>query len=427
MALPLPIQNGNYQIFPFFTGTDNGCPNGATFLLPPQFTYGTTPQPIVVQIKLLWLGGAQSYTPPANTDFTFATVPDPNQPSGPPTQANTLVQIKLNAANMWKCAATARAQLMANFTGFLQAIESTLELNGLLIPGATYRIGQAIADWLPAPPLETLFYRFSLSPGLAAGTTPYVDIRPGMQLRLDTQVSQYISPQSPLNGYVSNNSQRIIVGSVSSANGSRLVGFDPFLSTIKSPTITGPASSPIVAGGTIDLQPTAGARTYWRLFYPPSISGPTTPGDLAIADNVVLVGAATLAYLNAATTSYPNIGSSSTPPTIAVVFLGRAIAVPEIPVTIVQNPVNAISALQYVPIGTTIANVVERFSPLLLDKSQLQTIVVTRRMSGEIVTSSSVSVAPSLGPPSALPAIPSSVWDVPLISGDVVTISPATS
>jgi hypothetical protein len=418
MALPLPVQNSNYQIFPFFTGTDNGCPNGATFLLPPQFTYGTNPQPIVVQMKLLWLGGDKTYTPPANADFTFATVPDPTQPSPPRTQANTLVQITLNAANMWKCAAAARAQLMANFTAFLQAIETTLELNGFLIPGATYRIGQAIADWLPAPPLETLFYRFSLSQGFASGTVPYVDIRPGMQLRLDTQASQFISPQSPLNGYVSNDSLSIIVGSVPGPNGSRLVGFDPFLSTIKSPNITGASSSPIIAGGTIDLQPTAGARTYWRLFYPPGISAPTAPGDLAIKDNVVLVGAATLSDLNTATKSYPAIGSGGTPPTISVVFLGRATAVPQIPITIVQNQMNA---LQYVPIGTTIANVVERFSPLPIDPSQSLPVTVKRRMVGV----SGVNVAPFVGsPPSGgLIAIPAAMWDVPLISGDIVTIN----
>jgi hypothetical protein len=422
MALPLPIQTNNYQIFPFFTGTDNGCPNGAIYLLPPQFTYGGTPQPIVVQIKFLWLGGTRIYTAPTNADFTFTTKPDPNGPSGPPSQANTLVQITLNAANMWKCAATARAQLMANFTAFLQAIESTLELKEFLIPGATYRIGQAIADWLPAPPLETLFYRFSLSPGFTPGTTPYVDIRPGMQLRLDTQLSQFISPQSPLNGYVSNDSLQITVGSAPGPNGSRVVAFDPFLSTIKSPTVTGASSSPIIAGGAIDLQPAAGARAYWRLFYPASISAPTAPGDLAIADNVALVGAATLADLNAATASYPAIGSGGAPPTISVVFLGRAIAEPEIPVTVVQNQMNA---LQYVPIGTTIANVIERFSTLPLDPSQMKPNMVLRRMSGEIVTASSVGVAPFLGSPSAggLPAIPAAMWDLPLISSDTVTIS----
>jgi hypothetical protein len=422
MAPILPVQTNNYQVFPFFSGTDNGCTN-ATFVLPPAFTYGNNPNPISFQIPLLWLGGTQQFTAPANDDFAFATQPAPNQ-NDPASQANTYVSITIKANNMWKCAAAARAQLMQNFTAFLQAVESTLEIPGLLIPGATFRIGQALADWIPAAPVETLFYRYSLSPGFATGTTAYVDVRPGMQLRLDTQISQLISPDSPLNGYVSNDSLRINVAGVPGPNGTRLVGFDPFLSTIKSPAI-GVSGSPIMAAGVIDLQPVSSARSYWRLFYPSTMSPASTPGTLDIASNVVLVGAATLADLNAATNSYPAIGSgSSRPPTISFVFFGRAIAVPEIPIT-VQVGLQS-SSLQYVPVGTTIANLAERFTtlPLLPGQQSSLGITVSRRMGGELQNSTTQWLNANVAPYTQnMAAIPAAVWDVPLISGDAVSIS----
>jgi hypothetical protein len=420
MAPILPVQNNNYQVFPFFSGTDNACTN-ATYVLPPVFIYGNNPGPLSFQILLLWLGGSKSFTAPANDDFAFATQPLPNQ-SNPPSQANTLVSITIKANNMWKCAAAARAQLMQNFTAFLQAIESTLEIPGLLIPGATFRIGQAIADWIPAPPVETLFYRYSLSPGFAAGTVAYVDVRPGMQLRLDTQISQFVSPSSPLNGYVSNDSLRINVVGVPGPNGTRLVGFDPFLSTIKSPKIGGVSGSPILAGGVIDLTPVAGARPYWRLFFPSTMTSPSQAGSADIASNVVLVGAATLADLNAATKSYPAIGSGGSPPTICFVFLGRAIAVPEIPITVQVGSQS--SALQYVPVGTTIANVAERFTTLPLAPPPPSTgISVTRRMGGELQNANPYPSALLAPYTQNMAAIPAAVWDVPLISGDAVTIT----
>jgi hypothetical protein len=418
MAPINPIQTNSYQVFPYFSGTDNACTN-ATFVLPPAFTYGAIPQPISFQIPLLWLGGTTTITPPANDDFVFSLVTTQN----PPSQVNTNVQITINANNMWKCAPAARAQLMANFTAFLQAIEQSLEIPGLLIAGATFRIGQAIADWVPAPPVETLFYRYALSPGFAAGTTAYVDVRPGMVLRIDTQNSQFISPTSPLNGYVSNDSLRISIASFPAANGQRMVGFDPFLATISAPKIVSASGSPILAGGEIDLQQVSGARPYWRLFYPSSMAAPSSPGTLDIASNVVLVGAATLADLNVATRSYPAIGSGGTPPTISFVFYGRAVAVPEIPVTL--QVANQPSALEYVPLGTTIANVVERFKTLPISSaSSSQGIAVSRRIGAELVGGNAfanVTVAPFSSP--SLPTVPVSVWDVPLIAGDAVTIT----
>ena len=176
-----PTSTGNYQVFPYFTGTDNACTN-AIYLLPPSFTYGSS---ITFNVPLLYIGGTdyQQYTY-SNDDFQFSLV---QQGQGAPSQGNISTQVVMKGGNMWKCAQAARQALMNNFVDFLQNIETKFELTQVLIPGATTRIAQWIADRMPSPLLESIFYRYSYSPGFAMGSAPYVDIRPGMQLRVELQ------------------------------------------------------------------------------------------------------------------------------------------------------------------------------------------------------------------------------------------------
>ena len=61
------------------------------------------------------------------------------------------------------------------------------------------------------------------SPGIVVGTVPYVDIRPGMRLRIETQTSQFLTPSSPLNGYVSSGRFEFFINSVPASNGTRVV------------------------------------------------------------------------------------------------------------------------------------------------------------------------------------------------------------
>src|SRR5207237_1213566 len=138
--------------------------------------------------------------------------------------------------------------------------------------------------------------------------------------------SQFLTPSSPLNGYVSSGRFEFFINSVPASNGTRVVTFDPFLGTIKSPSITGASTSPVVAGGLIDLQPISGQRRYWRLFYPQTIPAPSQPGDLTTTDNVMLVGAQTLCLLNSVTNSQLQCNTTGLPPNITATFLGRVIA-----------------------------------------------------------------------------------------------------
>ena len=409
MATP---KNNNYRIYPFFSGTDQGCTD-AIYLLPPRSTEGA---PTVFSLRLLYIGGPdyQQYQY-KNADFEFALSLDGDPP---PNQGNVLVQITLTGTNMWACKQSARTTLQANFVDFLLNVEKQFELSEppVLVPGATARIGQQIADRIPAPPLETLFYRYGFSPGLVAGTKPYVDVLPGMRLRVETQASQYISPGAKLNGYVG--SGRFVFDVVSvPAGGARVTAFDPLLGTIRSPSVGGPASTPVVAGGLVDLQPVSGARPHWRLFYPSLVPSPMQPGDLTIGGNVTLVGAATLDDLKTATEKYPQLAPPGKTPSVYAIFLGRAMAIPEIPIRL-ATPLHGppVATVEYVPLGTTIAQLVERYAPVPLEPAQ-SLVGVTR------ISSSAPSGSADLEFVTGnLLAMPSGMYDVPLVAGDTVSL-----
>ncbi len=303
---------------------------------------------------------------------------------------------------------------MANFTDFLQNIETNFELQDILVPGATYLIGQRIADRMPSPPIESLFYRYGFSPGLSAGTIPYVDIRAGMRLLLETQVSQFLSPTSQMNGYIGDGRFPLTIDSVDTENG-RVVAFDAFLGNIKSPTINNASTDPIVAAGVVDLQPISGQRKYWRLIYPQSIGSPSQPGDQTTTNNVTLIGAQTLALLNTATKAYPSCDASGNPPNLCSIFLGRSIAVPEIPVWIT---VRGQTALEYVTIGTTITNIIQRFTTIPLSPQQ-NTVTVLRTS-----TASTSGLTSTINPfTQGLAALSPSMFDIPLIAGDGITFT----
>lgn len=419
-APPVPNSSKTYQVYPFFTGTDNQ-PNNAVFVLPPNFTkYGGATN---FKITGLYLGGANfaSYTY-ANTDFSFALT---QSGTSGPYQSNVQVSITLLGANMWKAAPTARKALMASFADFVQNIETQFELKGVLVPGAAYIIGQQVADNIPAPPVESLFYRFSLSP--STQSVPYVDVRPGTRLRLQTQISQYLTPSSPQNGYVSAGSVSMSVNSMPAAQG-RNVAFDTFLGTIQSPNISnGATSPPFIAGGLIDLQPIAAARPHVRLFYPTSIPANTEPGDVSMLDNVALMAAQTLASLAAATTAFPQ-PATATPPNVYTIFLGRAIVIPEIPVWISAR---GATTLEWVAVGTTVSHIVERFTtlPYMLTQGSNTTnpvVNVTRTTSinlGGPAYAQFSWTTNMVGTSATLPAYAPALFDIPLIPGDTIALT----
>jgi hypothetical protein len=415
-----PGQNNQFQIYPFFTGTDSACSN-AIYLLPPAFKYGSGFQPFPV--PLLYTGSSTELPAPAtgNADFSMSWS---GPGKAPFTQANVSVQITITGANAWACAAATRQTLMANFTAFLLAIE-TLETAGSLLPGSARRIGSMIADQLPAPLVESLFWRYSLSPGTYPKTLPYVDLRPGMRLRVDAAVSQFVNPGAQQNSYVAGSRLYYPIGSTGPVGGSgaRLLSFDALLATIKAPAVQPPpqaqsATSALGAAGGYDLAPSGGARPYWRLIYPASVPSPFSAGDLAITDNAVLLGATSLAALEAATAGYPNLTGN-----VSVAFLGRSLVVPEIPVFVTVR--SNTPSVQWVSIGTTLANLIEQFAQLPLPTTQTVLSGFQRPTafspSGQPTAPLNITYTEPSG--TTLPALSPAMFDLPLIAGDGITLA----
>jgi hypothetical protein len=150
------------------------------------------------------------------------------------------------------------------------------------------------------------------------------------------------------------------------------------------------------------------------------VQSPLQSGDTDVTDNVTLVGAQTLEALGTITQDQPSATTCAATGVGCTVFLGRTIAVPEIPVWIVDNLYH-LPALQYVPVGTTLANLVERFIPLPVDPNQAWSVVNTNRISTALGSLGSVPINPaSQTSPSP---VPSTMWDVPLVGGDSVNFN----
>jgi hypothetical protein len=379
-----PTLSAFYQVVPY---TDSNNITSPAFLLPPQTTGQgriTLGSPIVAPLTL-HTPAAFQITAAQNASFQFAN-----------GQATI-------AATAWLADANSRTTLMNDFATFLQLLEAGAELaNPATAPiGSAYAIGQSIADFMPCPVAESLYYRYSLVSGTAGFTTPSVDIRPGMMLRVDTEIFQ--TPGSGVDGYIGAGQFRYRVCSVPAPSGNgRVITFDPFLGTIVPPTLNDGAPSP--AGGLIDLVQTANLLPYLRLFYPPGIGPSQKQGTSFVTVNPTLLGAPTIASMNAASVDYTRAAGNPT-----LVFLGRAALVPEIAIWIASGPKQS-PQMEYVPVGTTLYHILERFNPSEVSLTSAN-ITLGRRY---YQTAGSFFFGPS-GPP-LLPQL-----DLPVMAGDLIS------
>jgi hypothetical protein len=230
------------------------------------------------------------------------------------------------------------------------ALYEALEAEGLL-PGALALVQQSLAQYLPLTFTETLFYRYGLDP-----VGGYVDVQPGMRLRVDFQSHQEIdpSPTDALNGFVGSGTSYIEVVEQSTPSGSLLTTFDPFISALAKPSV---APNTGGGGGAIDTHGMSFAYAYYRLFFPSSFPSADSTGSAAFANNVVLFGASSRTNLETATTAYLQNGSFGSTPGIAVWFRGRTVVTPEVAVVVHGAP-------EWVTLGTTLRGVLRRFAAI---------------------------------------------------------------
>lgn len=341
---PPPLLTDQYLVV---TGYDD---SDEPWLLPPS---AVSSQANPLQLPLLYIGpaisGGSTKSLVTNADFEIIAV---NPQSGP---VQVTVQVLDN--NAWSTAQNARDTLRNNFLSCIEEIESKYELGAppWLMTGATSIIAAAIVQMMPLPLSEVLLYACGLESGLKNSKPPAVDVMPGMRLRCEPSLRQYTAPPSQaFSGYVASGSLAWEVAS-GGVPGTPVQVFDAFLGAVSSPQITPPPqttpppATPAPLYSLIDLQLTNSGYKYHRLIYPRNVIAGCAVGSLCDKENVQLIGANTLTALHA-DPPYP----------YQRIFFGRDVVIPEICILLSIN--STALAPCYVPLGTTVNNILERFT-----------------------------------------------------------------
>lgn len=304
---------------------------------------------------------------PAAADITFvfpdvftsapATLPNVGTFKLEPNSASTVYPYKLTVASdsdAWKFDATSRSTLAADFLNFIKNMEMPDGTNVLIQGGALAMVRQSIALGLPLLYSEILRYIYAFNPD--AQTGGYVDLVPGMRLKVDSEVYQSTPPVNNQAGYITNGSATYEIHSYVDGQSPDLkIGFDAFLSAMQRTTVLSPLDSNVDNGGAgvIDLYTSGGCLPYYRLLYPGSLHGPKYTGLVSQTNLPVILGAVNYNTLITATEQYINNGNfSGLTGIFPFFFRGRSIPVPEIAVTLNGEK-------RWVPVGSTVANLLE--------------------------------------------------------------------
>jgi hypothetical protein len=337
------------------------------------------------------------------------------RPGNPPS-CQVVVQ-----GSVWTFAgASYRAALLSAFDGFLQQAEG-LE-GGRLRPGGAEALRALLAPRVPATYPESLY----LSYGVFSQDNPargYFDVQPGMRLGFEFEERQFVPPNAGtglLSGFVGGATVTADVVSRGSPSGAPRLGLDAFFGAVRLPPVPPAAGG---AGGIVDLvAATAGVR-HLRVCYPArSFPGADGAGTVGAAGNVALLGAPDLATLATATTSYYNSGDAGA--SLLGYFRGRTVVRAQIPLLVNGT-------LQYVPVGTTVRQLLEQFRvlprvPGIVDSNASAALNYRRYLPGLGVTElyksddayHQLTLADGDGPD----ASGADVLDLPVLAGDALSL-----
>ncbi len=219
--------------------------------------------------------------------------------------------------------------------------------------GATPVLRALLAVATPATYDESLQFNYNFVTRASGPAQAYVDLMPGMRVRLAAQTSQLLpnAPPNLTNGYVSTGDTFFDVIGTPGANGTQVLGFDNFLATLPIPNVT---DAPGGAGGLIDLRSETFRRRHLRLCYPASFPTGNSAGSRGLMEAAALIGVDTLSDLAQATTTFY---SGRTPAgTISTAFFrGRTVLIPEILAFQNNQP-------GYYALGTTCRNFIARYA-----------------------------------------------------------------
>jgi len=352
---------------------------------------------------------AQNGDAPTNSAYPYMLQIPASATAGDPTSPWTF------------SAAPIRADLQTNYVNFLVEVEKLG-----ISPWGIMLLQQIIGRILPQSFAELLYYNYGFNYSGAGNGS--VDLRPGMVLRLAINPYQMVAGESAtswLSGYVGGPVVDYDIGSQQNSNGSWQVGFDAFIwqlvasgaLKVSPPSTQGAGQATLEAGiaEASDLYFPAFPNSFYRLFVPTQLLTSTGTGSKKDIDNFVLASATSFQSLGASS----NIPSSTNP---AVLFRGRTVVKLCIRVT-----VNGRESV--VPIGTTLANLLERQGVLPpVVARPLQGITLERSLGGVVSD-----------PKASLPVFPGwplrldwrnapvygpnwGVFSMPLLPGDRLTV-----
>ncbi|WP_332852293.1 hypothetical protein [Duganella sp. S19_KUP01_CR8] len=401
-----PILPNQYLVYTGYVGPDQPTVT-QTWLLPPNaVANGATPQqPLKLPFLYTGNGNLAALKQLSNDDFSIAAVY-----SGSPTPQNVSIGLQVTGKHAWSTGASARNALRANFLTLIQQIELQFEQNGTpaLIAGASAMIAAAFTQILPLPIAETLLYACGLETGIGTGAAPAVNLQPGMRLRSEPSARQYLAP--PNQGFSAYVASGTLSWNVSgNAGQAPLQQFDAFLGAIAGPQITPPPAAPVPINSLIDLQLAGSAYRYHRLIYPQNVIAANNAGNLTAQQNIQLLAANTLADL------YHS-------PAATQLFFGRDLVVPEICVWLGPSTGNLTPL--YVPLGTTVNHLLERFGAWKpLSTNDARNVTVLYRMVYSPSNQGSLSGVQISFAPQTASITDLRVLNLPLLPGDALLLN----
>jgi Fibronectin type III domain len=286
----------------------------------------------------------------------------------------------------WQFTGPARVTLWNAYLQFLTDLDVLVNSQPQLKPGAFNLITQVLGRALPLLFGEQLsyVYRFNAPGG-------YIDLVPGMRLRIDSEARQYSGPPSPtnvnINGFVSSGTSVFDLGQY--WQGAQInTGFNSYLSLSGRPVVPGTNATGGAAGG-LDLYPALNRMPLFRLLYPGEFPASNSNGFADLTDNILIIGANRFGDLQGATTQYVANGNFSgyESKISQTWFRGRAVLTPEIPILL--N-----GALEYVAVGTTLRQLLGLFGGGAYPAGSYAGGLTFRRVINNIVDDISVATPP---------------------------------
>jgi hypothetical protein len=338
-----------------------------------------TGEPLVFYLPDIGAGNPLTTPLPPQGAFTLSANSDPSRNNAVYPYVLTISN-SVSSNNPWSFAPaqTIRTGLASDVQAFLKNVEQAGA-----VPWGIVLLQQLLARALPQTFAEQLYYNFGLTfPGVGA-SQGYVDLRPGMVLRVVPNPYQNVPGQTQgswLSGYAGSACIDYDIGSVVSANGAWSAGFDNFIAQLVGNgalNVLPPQANPSAGveqgvAEAADLYFPAFTQSFYRLFVPNTLVSASGQGSIKPAENFVLAAAPSY-------TSLINTGSAPTANVNVAYFRGRAVLKACLRVTL-----NGQS--QVVPVGTTLANLLEQSGRLAPAVPQpLAGVTIERGLGGAVL------------------------------------------